>query len=170
VVRKTGMRDAAKAAVLAATGLADACGAVLGRSLVSVILHGSLVTDDFKPGLSDLDLLIVVERGLAREEADALIRAVREADLGTAAGVDVLVVTRRTAMSPWISPALELSVGHWPLHSAGAEVVLQDDLSADLCRNFQKPERTGGRSWARTHARRSEKFHSSLCGVTGQAG
>ena len=126
------MSDADQAAVVAAIGLADACGAVLGGSLVSVVLHGSLATDDFIPGVSDLDLLIVVDRGLTRSEADALIHTVREADLGTAAGVDVLVVTRRTALSPWNCPALELSVGRWPLHSADVAVVREDDHAADL--------------------------------------
>lgn len=66
-------------ALVAARRLADSCADILRSSLVSAILHGSLTLDDFQPGRSDLDLLLVVDRGLADKQIDALIAAVREA-------------------------------------------------------------------------------------------
>jgi hypothetical protein len=125
------MSSAEEAAVVAGTRLAEACAEVLGETLVAAILHGSLTTDDFWPGTSDLDLLLVVEHGLSSEEADALVEAVRSADMRPAGGVDLLVVTRQTAALPADRPARELLVGWWP-GSDQLEVEGPDDDVPDL--------------------------------------
>lgn len=44
--------------------LADGLRSVLGPDLLAVYLHGSVVAGDFVPGVSDIDLLVVVERDL----------------------------------------------------------------------------------------------------------
>jgi hypothetical protein len=108
--------DSEEAAALAAAGrLAASCADVLRSSLVSAILHGSLTQDDFRPGKSDLDLLLVVEGPLTQQQADGLIKAVESTDVGPAAGVDLLVVTRRAAAAVSDEdPGRELSVGRWP--------------------------------------------------------
>jgi hypothetical protein len=121
-----------EAAVAALKRLADSCAGVLDTTLVSAILHGSLTMDDFQPGRSDLDLLLVVERGLAPSEARALIDAVRTADLGPAGGVDLLVVTRRTALAPADHPGRELMVGCWPGSGGRLEVEGHDDHVPDV--------------------------------------
>ncbi len=133
------------AAIEAATRLADVCDGILHETLVGAILHGSLTMDDFQPGTSDLDLLLVVERGLTSSEADALVEAVRGADPGPAGGVDLLVVTRRTAATPGDCPRLELLVGL--RHGAGAEVEVegQADQAPDLWPELSEA-RANGRS------------------------
>lgn len=125
------MTSAEEAAVVAVSRLADTCADILDANLVSAILHGSLTTDDFRPGESDLDLLLVVERGLTAAQSDGLVEAVRAADLGPAAGIDLLVVTRRTAALPADSPARELMVGYRP--AAGEwDVEGRDDHVPDV--------------------------------------
>ncbi len=119
-------------AVVAAKRLADSCADILRSSLVSAILHGSLTMDDFQRGKSDLDLFLVVERGLADKQIDALIAAVREADMGPAGGVDLLVVTRESAAAPADHPSRELLVGRYPGPSNELEVEHRDDRVPDV--------------------------------------
>ena len=133
------------AAIEAATRLADACDGILHETLVGAILHGSLTMDDFQPGTSDLDLLLVVERGLTSSEADALVEAVRGADPGPAGGVDLLVVTRRTAATPGDCPGLELLVGRRHGSGADLEVEGQEDQAPDLWPELSEA-RANGRS------------------------
>jgi len=64
----------------------------------------------------------VVLDSLTDSEVDALVRVVREADLGPASGIDLTVVTHAVASAPAPSPALELHVGRYPGTSAPLEV------------------------------------------------
>lgn len=139
------MSNVEEAAVAAAKRLADSCTDILQATVVSAVLHGSLTMDDFRPGRSDLDLLLVVERGLTSSEADALVGAVRAADLGPAGGVDLLVVTRRTAETPADHPGRELLVGRWPRSGAELEVEGHDDHVPDLWPELSEA-RANGRS------------------------
>ena len=132
-------------AVAAVKRLADSCAEILQTSLVSAILHGSLTMDDFRPGSSDLDLLLVVERALEPSETDALLEAVRAADLGPAGGVDLLVVTRRTAELPADCPGRELLVGRWPDTGEELEVEGRADCVPDLWPELSEA-RANGRS------------------------
>ena len=143
--RKAGMSSVEEKAVAAAKRLAESCAVTLQSSLVSAILHGSLTMDDFQPGASDLDLLLVVERALTSEEADALIETVRAADLGPAGGVDLLVVTRRTAETPADYAGLELLVGRWPGSGEALEVEGPNDHVEDLWPELSEA-RANGRS------------------------
>lgn len=138
------MTSAEEAAVEAVARLVHTCADILGANLVSAILHGSLTTDDFQPGESDLDLLLVVERGLTSVQSDALVEAVRTADLGPAAGIDLLVVTRQTAGSSPDSPARELMVGYRP-GSGDWDVEGRDDHVPDVWPELSEA-RTNGRS------------------------
>lgn len=126
------MSSVEDAAVAAAKRLADSCSDILQTTLVSAILHGSLTVGDFRPGRSDLDLLLTVERSLTPSEAEALVGAVRAADLGPAGGVDLLVVTRRTAETPADNSGRELLVGRWPGSGEELEVEGRDDHVPDL--------------------------------------
>jgi hypothetical protein len=56
----------AEAAVRFAKALARACAGTLGETVAGVILHGSLTLDDYVPGRSDVDLL-VIEASIARQ-------------------------------------------------------------------------------------------------------
>jgi hypothetical protein len=51
------------------------CTGVLGKGLASIILHGSLVRDDYAPPASDIDVLGIVEGPLQDSELESLIRA-----------------------------------------------------------------------------------------------
>jgi hypothetical protein len=110
-------------ALAAAQRLADSCADVLRSGLVAAILHGSLTQHDFRPGESDLDLLLVVERALSRHEAEALVEVGRSAASGPADGIDLLVVTRQAAaLATDEDPGRELGVGRWPGPDGGLEV------------------------------------------------
>lgn len=139
------MSSVEEAAVAAAARLADSCSDVLGPALVSAILHGSLTMDDFQPGRSDLDLLLIVERGLTPGEADALVGVVRATDPDPAGGVDLLVVTRRAAELPAENPGRELLVGRSSGPVVDLEVEGRDDHVPDLWPELSEA-RANGRS------------------------
>ncbi|WP_244928532.1 aminoglycoside adenylyltransferase domain-containing protein [Nocardioides sp. W7] len=119
-------------ALAACSRLADECAAILQRCLVSAILHGSLTQDDFRPGLSDIDLLLIVDRALTSGQVDGLVSAVDRADLGPAGGVDLLVVTRQAAATPGEHPDRELMVGRWPGSDDQLEVAGREKQVSDL--------------------------------------
>ncbi|MBR7837700.1 nucleotidyltransferase domain-containing protein [Actinospica durhamensis] len=126
------MDDFRRIALEAAQSLCRACLENLRSPVASVILHGSLATGDFVPGRSDIDLLIVVEHALADEEIEALTSVVRGADLGGAAGIDLLVATAEVCRAPAPRPALELLVGRYPGGVPDFEVDARVEESADL--------------------------------------
>ncbi|WP_414690685.1 nucleotidyltransferase domain-containing protein [Nocardioides sp.] len=101
-------------ALAAVERLTRSCEAVLDASVVSVIVHGSLTLDDFQPGRSDLDLLLVVDDALSTPETESLVSVVRDADPGPAGGIDLTVVTREAAAAVADRPCLELHVGPLP--------------------------------------------------------
>ena len=117
----------------AAERFADAYDGVVGGDSRSLILHGSLAAGGFRPGKSDIDLLAIIDGGPADAQLDALERLVRRADLGTAAGLDLHVVTAGTAATPAREPALELYAGR---HRSGVEIerrlAAAPDLPAEL--------------------------------------
>ncbi|WP_433199972.1 nucleotidyltransferase domain-containing protein [Dactylosporangium sp. CS-047395] len=86
----------------AAVAVADRLGPV--RSLV---LHGSLASGDFRPGRSDIDLLMVVD---SPPDASVVEQVVGSADLGAAAALDLHVVLTSAAARPVPAPPLELYV------------------------------------------------------------
>src|SRR5690349_19978634 len=102
--------DGDERTVAAAELLAGQIADVVGERLCSVVLHGSLASGGFRPGRSDLDLLVVLDE-LTDVEADALVTTVRAADVGEAAGIDLHVVTADVARSPTSDPAYELYLG-----------------------------------------------------------
>ncbi|MFI7542335.1 aminoglycoside adenylyltransferase domain-containing protein [Actinoplanes sp. NPDC049599] len=112
--------------------LAGSCAEITGGALRSVVLHGSLAAGGFRPGRSDIDVLAVVAGGLADDQAAALERAVRQADLGGAAGLDVHVVTAEVAGAPTRQPALELHVGRSAGPAAECEVERRTPAAPDL--------------------------------------
>jgi predicted nucleotidyltransferase len=138
------MSDSPEAAFAAVRQLADACAEVLQAGLVSAILHGSLTQDDFRPGQSDLDLLLVVDKALTSGQSDALVSAVVEADLGPADGVDLIVITHRTAAAPGERPGRELLVGRWGVDSK-AEIERRREDVSDLWPELSEA-RLNGRS------------------------
>jgi hypothetical protein len=85
-----------------------------GTRLVAAFVHGSLTTDDFIPGRSDIDLLVVVDGELPDSHRDRL-RDVSTASMSEQSSrVDLRVVTQETASSPARAPFVELYVGYRP--------------------------------------------------------
>ncbi|MEU9508716.1 aminoglycoside adenylyltransferase domain-containing protein [Micromonospora sp. NPDC048170] len=120
------------AALTAARHLAWACADIVGPSVRSVILHGSLAAGDFHPGRSDIDLLVVAEGALSDAQADALEILVRQADLGGASGIDLHVVAAKVAGAPTRMPPMELHIGRYDGSSIGVEVESRVAAAPDL--------------------------------------
>jgi SulP family sulfate permease len=114
-VRPIGDRAPAIDAALAAyvEELARRARDILGDHLVGVYLHGSATGGGFVPGQSDLDVLIVVPRGLGGEEKRKLGEALTPPSLPApvgAAGLECEVVTLRTIRRPPVIPRMELRI------------------------------------------------------------
>ncbi|MCW3814241.1 DUF4111 domain-containing protein [Micromonospora sp. DR5-3] len=116
----------------AAEELARAVVDIVGGAVRSVILHGSLAASGFRSGRSDIDLLVVVDGGLSDPQLDALVDRVRQADLGSSAGIDLHVVTAEVAGAPTPTPPLELHVGRYDGSSVGFEVDRRVPAAPDL--------------------------------------
>ena len=61
----TAAAAAATEALRFAEVLARSCSEALGDTVTGVILHGSVTLDDYVPGRSDVDLLVIVEDPLS---------------------------------------------------------------------------------------------------------
>jgi hypothetical protein len=134
------------AALAAVERLVESCADVLRSALAAAIVHGSLTQDDFWPGKSDLDLLLVVESALSPHQAEALIEVVESAALGPAAGIDLLVVTRQTAAVASVEdPGRELWIGRWPGADEALEIEGRDEHVPDNWPELSE-SRANGRS------------------------
>lgn len=103
--------------------VANACADALrvaGRDpMVAAILHGSLVLDDFVPGRSDIDILVVVDSPLTGAELAAVKETGAARCVEGSRAIDLRVVTRSVAFRPTRRPEMELYVG---CHKSGLEV------------------------------------------------
>jgi predicted nucleotidyltransferase len=90
------------------------CHRELGGTVASIILHGSLAFDDYRPGRSDIDLLVVVERPLDDGETERLVSATTAGWAGAPGPLDLRVVTRAVAASPTEAPPMELYARLYP--------------------------------------------------------
>jgi hypothetical protein len=100
--------------------LARGSAGVLADALVAAILHGSLVLGDYTPGKSDVDLLVVAERGLADAEIAGLTELARDEHAAAPARADLRVVTYTVAAEPTPEPPMEVHVALDP--NGGVEV------------------------------------------------
>ena len=106
---RTGARatTSAEAALRFADELAYACAGALGKTVAGVILHGSLTLDDYVPGRSDLDLLVVIDDPLGNARLAALVEAMASRRAAAPGPVDLRLVTRQVAASPTPVPPME---------------------------------------------------------------
>ncbi|MEU4214695.1 nucleotidyltransferase domain-containing protein [Actinoplanes sp. NPDC026623] len=130
------MTSGSEASALTAAGLiAGSVFDIAGTAGRSVIVHGSLAAGGFRPGRSDIDLLVVVDGGLTDAQAAAIEGVVRRADAGTAAGIDLHVVTAEAAGAASRAPALELYLGRHrrsPTLEVERRVAASPDLATEL--------------------------------------
>jgi hypothetical protein len=112
---------------------ASECSDVLGDALVSVILHGSLTLDDFVPGRSDIDLLVVVGEPLDDEQLTALRDTVDQLAGSAPPRVDLRVVTRATAAAPTPAARMEAALTLRPGRTPEVETrIAEPDLVAEF--------------------------------------
>jgi hypothetical protein len=100
----------ASEALAFAERIAATCRQVLGEILTSVIVHGSLVLDDYTPGSSDIDLLAVVDRPLLDSETASLVSMVAAEQAQAPGPLDLRAVTRAAAATSSEAPPMELYV------------------------------------------------------------
>jgi hypothetical protein len=127
-------KDLRSRALAFADLLASTCASALGTQAVAAFLHGSLTLDDFTPGRSDVDLLLIVERPLAGAESSALLRAVDQLREAAPWRVDLRVVTRAVAAVPTPAPAMDLYVALRPGQQPEVEwrVAGEPDLAVEF--------------------------------------
>jgi predicted nucleotidyltransferase len=87
----------AKEALRFAEMLARSCSQALGETVAGVILHGSLTLDDYLPGRSDVDLLVVVQDPLTDAQLAALTDALAGHRPQAPGPVDLRLVTWQVA-------------------------------------------------------------------------
>jgi Domain of unknown function (DUF4111)/Nucleotidyltransferase domain len=97
----------AEEALRFAAALARCCPEALGETVAGVIPHGSLTLDDYRPGRSDLDLLVVAQDPLTDPQLAALTQALAGHRPQAPGPVDLRVVTRQVAASPTPAPPME---------------------------------------------------------------
>jgi hypothetical protein len=119
-----------------AEALAHSCSGALGETVASVILHGSLTLDDYVPGRSDVDLLVVVDDPVSDAQLAALTQAVATQRPRAPGRVDLRVVTRQVAASPSPAPPMEAYVEIAPGSGSGLEVERRHPGERDLVVEF----------------------------------
>jgi hypothetical protein len=91
--------------------LAARVAAALGQNLVGTYLHGSAALGGFRPGQSDIDILVVVHRGLAAAERERLGTQLHGTALPVpAATLELSVVTLDTTRHPVAAPLYEMHI------------------------------------------------------------
>lgn len=70
---------------------------------IAVVLHGSLVLGEFRPGQSDVDVLVFVDGPLTRVQAQGLAMGLLAVS-GQPAPIEVSVLERRV-LAAWVHPA-----------------------------------------------------------------
>jgi Domain of unknown function (DUF4111)/Nucleotidyltransferase domain len=112
--------------------LAGSCAGALGETVTGVILHGSVTLDDYIPGRSDVDLLVVVNDPLTDTQLDPLTQAVATRRPRSPGRVDLRVVTRQVAASPTPAPPMEAYLELTPSSGSGLQVERRHPGERDL--------------------------------------
>lgn len=117
------------------------CREVLADALTGVYLHGSLAMGCFNPVTSDVDLIVVSERGMSREQKRCLMeRLIGLNGRAPAKGIEMSVVLR-SFCDPFVYPTpfeLHFSPMHLPLYRADPDAYLQQmqGVDPDLAAHF----------------------------------
>ncbi len=117
------------------------CQEVLAEALTGVYLHGSLAMGCFNPATSDVDLIVVSERAMSREQKLCLMeRLIGLNGRAPAKGIEMSVVLR-SFCDPFVYPTpfdLHFSPMHLPLYRADPDAYLQQmhGVDPDLAAHF----------------------------------
>jgi Domain of unknown function (DUF4111)/Nucleotidyltransferase domain len=115
---------------------AASCARTIGESVAGVILHGSLTLDDYVPGRSDVDLLVIVDDPLTDAQFTALTEAVAALRPRAPGRVDLRVVTRQVAASPTLAPPMEAYIEITPRSGSDLYVERRHPGERDLVVEF----------------------------------
>lgn len=97
------------------TSLTKAMDVVLGAQLVGVYLHGSAVLGGFDARRSDVDIVVVSNGPMSREQQTAAALSLSEEELPCPArGLELSVVTHEVALHPSARPPFELHITTTP--------------------------------------------------------
>jgi len=113
-------------AVRFADRLSDTCRALLNDA--TVIVHGSLALGDFRPGKSDVDLLVISDA-----PTDGLVEAIEREWKAEPMNLDLRVVTRSSAARPTRAPHMALYISLTEEHGLYVE---RDKDEPDLVIEF----------------------------------
>ena len=117
------------------------CQEVLAEALTGVYLHGSLAMGCFNPVTSDVDLIVVSERAMSREQKRCLMeRLIGLNGRAPAKGIEMSVVLR-SFCDPFVYPTpfeLHFSPMRLPLYRADPDAYLQQmqGVDPDLAAHF----------------------------------
>jgi predicted nucleotidyltransferase len=108
----------------------------VGADLVSAYLHGSAAGDDFVSGLSDLDVLVVVERQLSDPTVTGLVEAAGAVGRSAGLNVDFRLVTQDAARNADRHPLLEAGLSVRLGEEPDAFVETRRAVEVDLLNEF----------------------------------
>jgi predicted nucleotidyltransferase len=84
---------------------------ILQDRLVGIYLFGSIAVDDFRPGQSDIDILVVSDKKLAQRLKDSLAGELQKDDLACPAkGLDLIVTNLHCVTKLPLHPTFEFSI------------------------------------------------------------
>ena len=107
-----------------------------GSRVIAAYLHGSLVGDDFVAGLSDLDVLVVVDPSVPEDAVGPLVDAAAAAGRAAGTNVDLNLVTREAAVRVNRNPLLELGISVRRDRTPESFVGTRRDIEPDLLNEF----------------------------------
>lgn len=119
-----------------AADLASAAVGLLGDEVVAVYLHGSAATGDFVDGLSDLDVLIVVDSEVGDPVLDHLVDEAGMIGRGSRLNIDLRLVNRDVARRVDRLPQLEAGISVRPVRTPDAFVEQRREVEVDLLNEF----------------------------------
>jgi predicted nucleotidyltransferase len=130
---------------LHAERLVDAVSGQVGADLLAAYLHGSAAGDDFVPGRSDLDVLVVVEQQLPDPTVVGLVEAAGLVGRSAGLNVDFRLVTQESARNadrhPLLEAGISVRLGREPEAFVETRRAVEVDLLNEfsLCRDHSMP-------------------------------
>jgi predicted nucleotidyltransferase len=116
--------------------LVDHTSRQVGPDLLAAYLHGSAAGDDFVPGRSDLDVLVVVEQELSDPTVAGLVDVAGVVGRSAGLNVDFRLVTRESARNADRHPLLEAGISVRLGREPDAFVETRRALEVDLLNEF----------------------------------
>ncbi|MEM7703643.1 MAG: aminoglycoside adenylyltransferase domain-containing protein [Pseudomonadota bacterium] len=106
-----------------------------GDALIGLYLHGSVVQGDFRPGLSDLDILGVVSGGITRALREGLVARLSHESLPVPAfGLELILCVAEAVHAPIVQMPYEFALSTGPEWGVQMET---DGTTSDILIHMQ---------------------------------